>query len=88
MKAVVYTRYGSPDVLRLVDVDKPTPQDDEVLVRVRAVSLNASDWEVLRRKPLYSRIAGPFRSDHGTTFSGQMSPDGSRRPVATPGRKY
>jgi NADPH:quinone reductase-like Zn-dependent oxidoreductase len=61
MKAVVYTRYGPPDVLRLTDVERPTPGDDEVLVKVVSVSLNASDWEVLRGKPLYSRIPGPFR---------------------------
>jgi len=61
MKAVVYTRYGPPDMLRLTDVDRPVPKDDEVLVKVHAVSLNASDWESLRGKPLYSRIGGPFR---------------------------
>src|SRR5215813_3658203 len=61
MKAVVYTRYGSPDVLRLTDVDTPVPGDGEVLVKVRAVSLNRSDWESLRGKPLYSRFGGPFR---------------------------
>ena len=52
MKAVVYTRYGPPEVLRLTDVDIPVPGDDQVLVGVRAVSVNASDWEVLRGKPL------------------------------------
>ena len=61
MKAVVYTRYGSPDVLRIADVETPVPKDGEVLVKVCAVSLNGSDWEVLRGKPLYSRIGGPFR---------------------------
>ena len=44
MRAVVFTRYGSPDVLELRELDEPTPKDDEVLVRVRAVSLN--DWDV------------------------------------------
>jgi len=58
MKAVVYARYGPPEVLRLADVETPVPKDDEVLVKVHAVSLNASDWEVLRGTPLYSRIAG------------------------------
>src|SRR5262249_45929089 len=52
MKAVVYTRYGPPDVLRLTDVETPAPKGNEVLVKLRAVSLNASDWEVLRGKPL------------------------------------
>ena len=48
MKAVVRTRYGPPGVLRLMDVEMPAPKDHEVLVKVRAVSLNASDWEALR----------------------------------------
>jgi len=61
VKAVVYTRYGSPDELRLTDVPTPVPGEDEVLVGVRAVSLNGSDWEGLRGKPLYSRFGGLFR---------------------------
>ena len=60
MKAVVYTRYGPPGVLRLAEVATPVPKDNEVLVKVHAVSVNASDWEVLRGKPLYSRIGGPL----------------------------
>ena len=47
MKAVVYTRYGSPDVLRFTDVDKPTPKDNQVLVKVQAVSLNGWGCPVL-----------------------------------------
>src|SRR6516225_3411644 len=79
MKAVVYTRYGPPDVLRLMDVQAPVPKDDEVLVRVHAVSLNASDWEVLRGKPLYSRIGGPFRPRHhilGSDIAGRVESAG------------
>ncbi|MFH2006248.1 MAG: NAD(P)-dependent alcohol dehydrogenase [bacterium] len=60
MKAVVRTVYGSPDVLRLEEVERPVPRGDEVLIRVRATSLNASDWEILRGKPLYGRIWGFF----------------------------
>ncbi len=58
MQAVVYTHYGSPDVLQLKAVAKPTPTDDEVLIKVQAVSLNRSDWEGLRETPLYARIGG------------------------------
>ena len=61
MKAVVYTRYGPPEVLQLKEVAKPTPRDDEVLVKVEAVSANRSDWEGLRGKPLYARIGGLLR---------------------------
>ena len=73
MKAVIYTRYGGPDVRRLTDMDTPVPGDGQVLVKVHAVSLNASDWEVLRGKPLYSRIGGPFRPRHH--ILGQTSRD-------------
>ena len=48
MKAVVYNQYGSPDVLRLADVDPPTVGEDRVLVRVRAASINSWDWDELR----------------------------------------
>jgi NADPH:quinone reductase-like Zn-dependent oxidoreductase len=75
MKAVVYTRYGSPDVLRFTDVEKPTPKDNEVLVKVQAVSLNRSDWEALEGKPLYARIMGPFRPRHhilGSDIAGRV----------------
>ena len=79
MRAVVYTRYGGPDVLRLTDMDIPVPGDGQVLVKVRAVSLNASDWEVLRGRPLYSRIGGPFRPRHhvlGSDIAGRVAATG------------
>lgn len=58
MKAVVYDEYGSPDILRLEEVDTPTPADDEILIKVHAVSVNRSDWEGLIGKPLYARLGG------------------------------
>ena len=58
MKAIVYHQYGSPDVLKLEDVDMPTPTDDEILIKVHAVSVNRSDWEGLIGKPLYARLGG------------------------------
>ena len=58
MKAIVYHNYGSPDVLKLEEVKKPTPTDDEVLIKIHAVSVNRSDWEGLTGKPLYARMGG------------------------------
>ena len=58
MKAVVYYKYGSPDVLKLEEVKKPSPKDDEVLLKIHAVSVNRSDWEGLTGKPLYARLGG------------------------------
>jgi NADPH:quinone reductase-like Zn-dependent oxidoreductase len=58
MKAIVRYEYGSPDVLKLEELEKPVPSDDQLLVRVHAVSVNRSDWEGLVGKPLYARIGG------------------------------
>jgi NADPH:quinone reductase-like Zn-dependent oxidoreductase len=56
MKAAVYTRYGPPDVVQITDVEKPSPQDDEVLIRVRAASVNPLDWHFMRGTPYFLRI--------------------------------
>jgi NADPH:quinone reductase-like Zn-dependent oxidoreductase len=58
MKAVVYDRYGPPDVLRVEQVPVPTPGPGQVLVEVAATSVNLSDWECLRGAPLHARIGG------------------------------
>ena len=58
MKAIIYTEYGSPDVLQLKEIAKPIPTDDQILIKVHAVSLNRSDWEALIGKPLYARMGG------------------------------
>src|SRR5213080_2711630 len=58
MRAMVYHTYGSPDVLKLEEVQKPVPQDDEVLVQVHATSVNAGDWHLLRAKPFLMRFMG------------------------------
>jgi NADPH:quinone reductase-like Zn-dependent oxidoreductase len=88
MKAVVYRRYGPPDVLRLTDVERPVPRNDEVLVKVQAVSLNASDWETLVGKPLYSRMGGPFRPRHhvlGSDIAGRVEAAGRQVTLFKPG---
>ena len=62
MKAIVNTTYGSPDVLQLKDVDKPTPKDNEVLVKVHAASANPADWHLMRGEPFLARLdAGLFK---------------------------
>jgi NADPH:quinone reductase-like Zn-dependent oxidoreductase len=56
MKAIICTKYGSPDVLQLQEVEKPAPQDDEVLIRIYAASINARDWRFMRAKPFFVRL--------------------------------
>ena len=73
MRAVVYDRYGPPDVLRIEDVPVPSPGPSQVLVKVIATSVNLSDWECLRGDPMYARIGGlrsPARRVLGSDIAG------------------
>ncbi len=69
MKAVLYDRYGSPDVLHVGDVPVPVPATGQVRVKVAATSVNLSDWECLRGSPAYARIGGLRRPAHRTLGS-------------------
>lgn len=73
MKAVVYDRYGGPEVLRTEEVPTPVPGPGQVLVAVAATSVNLSDWECLRGSPAYARIGGlraPARRVLGSDIAG------------------
>lgn len=62
MKAIVYTKYGTPEVLELKEVEKPAPDDNEVLIKVQASSINEWDWSLVQGKPFINRLLyGPFR---------------------------
>jgi NADPH:quinone reductase-like Zn-dependent oxidoreductase len=56
MKAIVCTKYGSPDVLHLQEVAKPAPKDDEVLIKIHAASINSRDWRMMRANPFFIRL--------------------------------
>jgi NADPH:quinone reductase-like Zn-dependent oxidoreductase len=83
MKAIVYNDYGSPDVLRLEEVAKPRPGEDEVLVQVHAVSINSWDWDMLTGKPLEYRLFSGFfkprhKGIHGCDIAGKVAAIGKK----------
>ncbi|GMR01877.1 MAG: NAD(P)-dependent alcohol dehydrogenase [Acidimicrobiia bacterium] len=90
MRAVVYHRYGSPDVLEFADIEKPVVNDDEVLIKVHAASVNRSDWESLTARPLYVRLAGsgvlkPKRAILGSDIAGRVEAVGQSVTQFQPG---
>ena len=76
MKAAVYTRYGPPDVVQITDVEKPAPKDNEVLIRVRAASVNPLDWHFMRGTPHIVRLGAGLRRPKvtrlGVDLAGQV----------------
>ena len=89
MRAVVCDRYGPPDVLRLEDVERPVPEDDQVLVRVRATTVNRSDCGHRNATPFFSRVFSglrrPKRPIPGMEFAGEVEAAGSAITEFAPG---
>ncbi len=82
MKASIYTKYGSPDVLQLTEVKKPVPGDSEILVRVYAATVNRTDCAMLRAKPFIMRfftgLIKPNKVILGTDFAGSIEATGKK----------
>jgi NADPH:quinone reductase-like Zn-dependent oxidoreductase len=88
VRAVVYGRYGPPEVLTVEDRPVPSPKPDQVLIRVMATSLNLSDWECLIGKPMYARLNGlrkPRRRVLGSDIAGLVEAVGSQVTGFRPG---
>ena len=88
MKAIVYTNYGLPDVLQLREVEKPIPGDIEVLVNVKAASLNSWDWDLLRGKPYIVRLWGLLQPKYqipGADIAGHVVATGNKVTRFQPG---
>ena len=90
MKAIVQYEYGSPDVLKCEEVQKPTAGDDEVLIRVHAASANPLDWRTLRADPFIIRLMGegllkPKNKILGVDVAGQVEAIGKNVREFQPG---
>jgi NADPH:quinone reductase-like Zn-dependent oxidoreductase len=76
VKAIVYTKYGPPDVLQLKEVEKPAPRDNEVLIKIQATTVNRTDCATTKGIPFFTRIATgifkPKRQIPGTEFAGEI----------------
>ena len=91
MKAVVQTRYGSPEVLELGEIEQPVAKDDEVLVRVYAATVNRTDCANLRARPFFMRfvlgLVRPKKRVPGTEFAGVIEAVGKSIASLKPGEK-
>jgi NADPH:quinone reductase-like Zn-dependent oxidoreductase len=86
VKAIVYSEFGAPDVLRLADIEKPTPNERQVLVRVRAASVNPLDWHFVRGEPRVLRLMGkPKERIPGGDAAGEVQNVGARVTRFRPG---
>jgi len=89
MKAIVYTKYGPPDVLQYKEVEIPVPKDGEILVKIHAASANPLDWHLMRGAPFLARLAGGLRKPKdprlGADLAGRVEAVGSNVTQFQPG---
>src|SRR3954471_13271755 len=89
MKAIVYTKYGSPDVLQLKQVEKPMPKDNQVLIKVHAAATNPLDWHKMRGAPFLVRLGDgllkPKDARLGADIAGRIEAVGPNVTAFQPG---
>jgi len=85
LKAVVYTKYGTPDVLEFKEVQAPAPRENEVLVEVHAASVNSWDWDLLRGQPAVLRLGKPRYNILGADIAGRVCKIGAGVTQLQPG---
>ena len=90
MRAIVFGRYGPPEVLSLREIDKPIVREDEILVKVRAAGVNPQDWHCMRGEPLLARlfVGGLLRPGHpilGSDIAGTVEAVGVKVARLEPG---
>ena len=73
MKAIVYTHYGSPDVLQFKETEKPVPNAGEILVKIYAASANPLDWHLMRGAPFLARLEGGLRKPKDPRFGADLA---------------
>src|SRR6187399_177697 len=90
MKAIVYHDFGSPDVLRLEEIEKPVPNDNQLLIKVRAVSVNPLDWHFMEGTPYRGRLLAfgflkPQMTHLGVDYAGTVEAVGKNVTEFKPG---
>src|SRR5437870_10072726 len=89
MKAILLTQYGSPDVLQFKEVEKPVPNEGEILVKIYAASTNPLDWHLMRGAPFLARLAGGLRKPKdprlGADIAGRVEAVGNNVTQFQPG---
>ena len=88
MKAILFPKYGSPDVLQLAEIEKPAPNENQVLVKVIAASANPLDWHHMRGEPLLVRMGDGFLKPKNPKLGADHVVDYTREDFTRNGQRY